>query len=171
MAKINKKSKGKSSIILNMVIGLIGLIILVYYLFSYNAISSIDEYVKQNDISYGFVKVETPSGNILARLATSSEDLERGLSGTKSLSYDEGMLFVFQESGSRGFWMHDMSYSIDIIWLNQEKKVIGVTSDISPETYPNIFFPPEPVKYVLELNAGYAEENNIASGTPLTFVI
>lgn len=154
-----------------MSVGFIGLVILVYYLVSYNAIPSINEYTKQSQLNHDFVTVQTPTGDISAKLATSSEDLERGLSGTKSLSYDEGMLFVFEESGSRGFWMHDMAFPIDIIWLDQNKKVIGVTSDISPETYPNIFFPPGPVKYVLELNAGYAEENNIASGTILTFVI
>jgi uncharacterized membrane protein (UPF0127 family) len=81
------------------------------------------------------------------------------------------MIFVFGEAGKRGFWMHNMAFPIDIVWVNENKIVIGVTPDVSPETYPNIFFPPEPVKYVVELNAGYAEENNIASGTPLTFVI
>ena len=93
------------------------------------------------------------------------------MSGRISLPSNEGMLFVFSESAERGFWMRNMSFPIDIIWINKNKTVIGVSNNIDPETYPNIFFPPSPVKYVLELNAGYAEKNGIASGTPLTFTI
>jgi uncharacterized membrane protein (UPF0127 family) len=81
------------------------------------------------------------------------------------------MLFVFSEVATRGFWMRNMSFPIDIVWIDKNKNVIGILEDVDPDTYPNIFFPPSPVKYVLELNAGYADKNGIASGTPLTFTI
>jgi uncharacterized membrane protein (UPF0127 family) len=167
-----KNSKaGKSSMVVNALIGLFGLIILVYYLISSKSLPTLNEYVAENKEKTGLVSIYFPQGSVYARIATSSADLERGLSGTSSLSEDEGMLFVFDIIGERGFWMRDMAYPIDIVWINSDKTVIGISSDIDPGTYPNIFFPPGPVKYVLELNAGFAEENKIATGTPLTFVI
>jgi len=168
---MKKIQKDKFSIVFNLLVGIIGLIILVSYLVSSNSVPTFDEYIRQNEAKQGFVSVKTPESTIFAKIATSSEDLERGLSGKSSLPYNEGMIFVFEESSSRGFWMHDMAFPIDIVWINKDKVVVGVNSDVSPETYPNIFFPPEPIRYVIELNAGYAEENNIASGTLLTFVI
>jgi uncharacterized membrane protein (UPF0127 family) len=162
---------GKSSIVITALIGLVGLIVLVSYLVSSKSLPTLNEYVSQKEEKAGLVSVYYPDGTIYARVATSSDDLERGLSGTTSLPDDEGMLFVFDGPGERGFWMRDMAYPIDIVWINSDRVVIGVAPNLSPETYPNIFFPPEPVMYVLELNAGFAEENKIATGTPLTFVI
>src|SRR3989338_5701660 len=50
-------------------------------------------------------------------VADTPESRERGLSGRDGLASDEGMLFVFQNDGYHTFWMKDMLFSIDIIWL------------------------------------------------------
>lgn len=101
-------------------------------------------------------------------LATSSEARERGLSGRDSLAPDTGLLFIFPELALYGFWMKEMNFNIDIIWLNEAGEVVEITKEALPESYPKAFYPPEPVKYVLEVNAGYADENNIEIGDILS---
>ncbi len=84
------------------------------------------------------------------RVADSPIERARGLSGTASLSNGEGMLFVFEKLGIYGFWMKDMNYPIDIIWINEKWQVVGTSKNLSPDSFPTVFYPPEPVRYVLE---------------------
>ena len=86
------------------------------------------------------------------RIADSLAERAQGLSGTAALAPDEGMLFVFERAGMYGFWMKDMYYPIDIIWLNDELRPVGITKNISPDTFPTVFYPPVPVRYVLEVS-------------------
>lgn len=89
-------------------------------------------------------------------IADSEEERQIGLSNTKSLAQGTGKLFVFEEIGTYGFWMKDMSYPIDIVWVDQNYKVVSVTT-ITPESYPEVFYPSSEIKYVLELNSGEAK--------------
>jgi len=82
---------------------------------------------------------------------------------------NEGMLFVFSKPIEPAFWMKNMFFPIDIIWIDSTRTVVGITKKISPSTFPETFYPPSPVKYVLEVNAGQAEANNIVEGTILGF--
>lgn len=113
--------------------------------------------------------VEAPLGRINIEIASTSASREQGLSGRTSLPPDAGMLFVFENPGVYGFWMKDMSFPIDIVWITEAKTVAGVTSRLSPETYPNVFGSPLAILYVLELNSGGADKYGIATGTKLVF--
>ncbi len=94
---------------------------------------------------------------------------EQGLSFTKSLAENHGMLFIFDRQETPGFWMKDMNYPLDIIWIDENKTVIGISENIMPETFPEKFYPDKPVKYALELNAGFANLHNLTVGTVLDF--
>lgn len=100
-------------------------------------------------------------------LADTDDKREKGLSNHESLKNDTGMLFVFDEPGKYGFWMEGMKFSIDIVWLDSLKKVIHIEKNVSPDSYPDVFFPPEDSLYALEFNAGFVDENNIAVGNIL----
>lgn len=78
----------------------------------------------------------------------------RGLSGRDGLAENSGMLFVYQNDARPGFWMKEMLFPLDIVWLDAEMRIVGIERDISPDTYPQIFMPPQPIRYVLEINAG-----------------
>ena len=181
---INKKitNSGSSSIFLFILAGLVGVIILIYYMVSTNVIPSYNEYIAQDNpdvasstqdfqLQLARIDITTPTGIIHSFLATSTDDQEKGLGGISSLLENEGMIFAFTTSASRGFWMLDMKIPLDMVWIRENKTVAGITSNISPNSYPDIFLPPEPVMYVLELNAGTAEKYGMATGTPLTFVL
>ena len=102
-------------------------------------------------------------------VSDSAESRTRGLSGMASLGEDHAMLFVFEEPDRYGIWMKDMKFPIDIVWLDEQKKIIHIEKNVSPNTYPKVFFPPLKSLYVLELNTGFASKNNLIIGESLNF--
>ena len=97
-------------------------------------------------------------------VAQTPYQMERGLSGRSSLPQGRGIVFVFSVPGFYGFWMKEMNFPIDIIWIGPDFKVVGISSDVSPSTYPKVFTPEVPAQYVLEVAAGWSEKNNISVG-------
>jgi uncharacterized membrane protein (UPF0127 family) len=94
---------------------------------------------------------------------------EKGLSGWSSLAANSGMLFSYTNSDIRCFWMKDMQFSLDMIWVNAGKQVVHIQPDVSPGTYPQQFCPNQPAQYVIELNAGVAVAAGIRDGQTLRF--
>lgn len=90
-----------------------------------------------------------------------------GLSNRIKLDEDRGMIFVFVENEQPGFWMKDMKFPIDIIWINENLKIIEVHKNISPSTYPTVFYPASPIKYVIEVPAGYFDKYLLKIGDPV----
>lgn len=100
--------------------------------------------------------------------ATTTSARERGLGGRESISGDYGMLFVFARDGLYGFWMKDMLAPIDIFWLDTQGQVVSIAAGVAPSTYPHVFYPAGPARYVLETAAGFATANHVATGTMLS---
>lgn len=94
---------------------------------------------------------------------------ELGLSGRQSLASDHGMMFVFDEPSNYCFWMKDMNFPLDIIWLNENKQVVYIANDLSPSTYPNAYCPNDNAKYVLEVNASVATDAGLNRGDSINF--
>ncbi len=101
--------------------------------------------------------------------ATTPTEQEQGLSDTPSLAENQGMLFIFSTPTTPSFWMKDMQYPLDIVWIDANKKVVDITRDLSPATFPKTVTPKSPTQYVLEVNAGFAEKNSIAVGATVSF--
>ena len=99
--------------------------------------------------------------------ATDEVSRERGLGGRADVPDGYGMLFVFQKSDYYGFWMKDMLVPIDIFWLDDQYHVVSITADVATSTYPDVFYPSAPARYVLETRAGFGALHGIATGTPL----
>jgi len=102
--------------------------------------------------------------SVRVALARTSAEQERGLGGRDSLAPDEGMLFIFSKDGQYAFWMKDMLFSIDIIWLASDSRVVYIVPNLSPGTYPAEFRPPEAARFVLEVPAGWAAEYQVHIG-------
>ena len=105
-------------------------------------------------------------GETLVRVEVADTDRERiqGLSGRQSLEKGFGMFFIFQEPGGHGIWMKNMRFLIDIAWIDSDMRIVWVEKNVSPETFPQVFYPPSDVLYVLEVPVGTFEENNIDIG-------
>ncbi len=90
---------------------------------------------------------------------------ELGLGGRSSLPQNSGMLFVFDVPNKYEFWMKDMQFPLDMIWLDPNLKIVHIEKNISPSTYPDTTFKSdEDALYVLEVNAGFADKNNLKVG-------
>lgn len=97
---------------------------------------------------------------IIAEVVKDERDRARGLSGRESLGINEGMLFLFEDTGRYGFWMKDMRFPIDIVWIS-DQEIVGFEENVEPEQVANeseltLYYPPEAVDKVLELKAGRA---------------
>ncbi len=117
-----------------------------------------------------FFFAETPMvyfGDIPVRveIADSQLERERGLSGRAEIGKQHnGMFFIFPKEEYIGIWMKDMKFPIDIVWIGEDLKVIGIEKNVSPNTYPRIFRPDRPAKYVLETETQYPDLVGIHAG-------
>lgn len=100
-------------------------------------------------------------------VAKTEEEKQIGLSKTLNLEENEGMFFIFDNPGSYGFWMKDMKFAIDIIFI-REGKIVTIYPDIqppvSPEELPLAYNPEEPADMVLEINAGLSQRYGFQKG-------
>ena len=102
-------------------------------------------------------------------VAKSPEEWQRGLSGLSGLAQDSGMLFIFNEPGVYYMWMKDMKFPIDIIWIDDNFRIIYIKENARPESYPERFGPKHQIRYVLEVNAGWIERNKIEIGQKIVY--
>ncbi len=127
-----------------------------------NQQSSLKEFVEKS-LATQIVKIGDLKIN--AEVADTAEERRQGLSGKDSLSANSGMLFVFDGKTKNPFWMKDMNFPIDIIWID-EGKIVGIEKNAQPQKGADddqlrLYYPPQPVSHVLEVNAGYIDANNI----------
>jgi hypothetical protein len=79
------------------------------------------------------------------------------------------MLFISKVPAKECFWMKDMRFSLDILWLDASHRVVHIEQGVSPGTYPRTFCTKVPAMYVIELPAGSVAEDNIQQGQILNF--
>lgn len=88
----------------------------------------------------------------------------KGLGGLVSIPADYGMFFIFDRSDYQNIWMKDMLFPIDIIWVDENNKIVHIEKNISPATYPKIFTASVKARFVLELNAGMSSVYDLKVG-------
>ena len=145
----------------------LALIVFYYFLFNENVPTDYqmaDEIVGSNKQIIYINKIA-----ITIEIADEPNEQSRGLSGRDSLEENGGMLFVFPESEKYSFWMKEMRFSLDLIWIDENKIITDITKNVSPDTFPATFSPSSPVKYVLEVNAGWSDRHNIKVGNIVSF--
>ena len=98
---------------------------------------------------------------------TTSSAREKGLSGRDGLGLHEGMLFVFPKDDRYGFWMKDMKFPIDILWLDAGYTIVDTVQAVQPDSYPQVYTPRVSARYVVELPAGFFVEHSLKIGNTL----
>jgi uncharacterized membrane protein (UPF0127 family) len=117
-----------------------------------------------------FRRVEIGSAILNVEVADTPEARQQGLSDHKPLTDKEGMLFIFPAPARQTFWMIDMNFPLDMIWIGTDKKVVGITANVPlplPDTLPQdlpLYQSPEEAQYVLEVNTGWAEGQGVKVG-------
>jgi uncharacterized membrane protein (UPF0127 family) len=114
-------------------------------------------------------QVEIGDKIINVEIANTNAKRELGLSGHAPLADVQGMLFVFDKSGIYPFWMKDMLFPIDIIWISEDFKIVYIEKNAQINSFPNTFGYDKEARYVLEVNAGFSDNNNLKIGDQVKF--
>jgi uncharacterized protein len=130
------------------------------------------EAATSSNIGYQQVKVKVNGMVLVADIAASNEQRTKGLSVKDGLAENEAMLFVFDAEGEQTFWMKDMKFPIDIIWIDSNKTAVHIERNLQPcnfEVLCPTYKPNEDSLYVLETVGGFAERHDISQGTRVEF--
>lgn len=127
---------------------------------------------QQTGFSDGYVEIAGQRVHFV--LADSPDEQMMGLSGYSALEQNQGMLFVFDEPHFPSFWMKDMKFDIDIIWINGDT-VMDITHDAehlggTDSSHAVTYTPRMPVNLVLEVSAGWAREHGLEPGQTVEIV-
>ncbi|MFH1398426.1 MAG: DUF192 domain-containing protein [Candidatus Omnitrophota bacterium] len=107
---------------------------------------------------------------IQVEIVDSLEARSLGLMFRDKLGEKEGMLFIFEEKERHNFWMKNMRFPIDIIWINQDKVTVDIHKNVPPCTDECPSYTPQVnALYVLEVNAGFSDKNKIRVGDAVKF--
>jgi YVTN family beta-propeller protein len=104
-------------------------------------------------------------------VANDPEEQSRGLMFRKSMEWNNGMLFVFEDIEYLSFWMKNTYIPLDMIFVDKDLRIVDIKEDVQPcplqedicPSYPS----KQPAKYVLEVNAGFVQQNGIRVGNIL----
>ena len=120
------------------------------------------------------IPLTLPSGTVLqVEVMVKDEDRAMGLMFRPSLPKDRGMLFIFERPDFHGIWMKNCRFPIDIVWLDEQKKVVHVAESVPPckaEPCP-VYNPLRRAAYVVELNAGQAKREKAVLGAAIGFTL
>ena len=126
---------------------------------------------KASGLPLGSVRFETPRGPWVVKVEIAADEASRarGLMFRKSLDPDHGMLFVFPATEEQVFWMHNTPLSLDLIFLDESRAVVGVVANAAPQTdTPRTVG--KPSRYVVEVAAGEAAAHAVGPGTRAAFI-
>ena len=127
--------------------------------------------------------VEFPRGTIKVdnvplevQIADTEPRRVRGLMFQDQLPYDQGMIFVFEEPGLYSLWMLNMQFHLDMIWFDQDGKVVHIEKDIPPcktaleITTCQSVVPDGEASYVLEVTSGFVDMHNVTEDSILSII-
>ena len=127
--------------------------------------------------------VEFPKGTIMlddiplvVQIADTEPRRVRGLMFQDQLPFDQGMIFVFNQPGLYPLWMLNMQFSLDMIWFDQDGKVVHIEKDIPPCKTPleiaacQSIVPDGQATYILEVTSGFVDANNITKDSILELI-
>jgi uncharacterized protein len=128
--------------------------------------------VRSGSNGYRQVNVTVNGQVLFADIAATDEQRTEGLAVKDSLAENEAMLFVFDNEAEHTFWMKNMKFPIDIIWLDSDKTVVHIEHNLQPcssELLCPTYKPNDDSLYVLETIGGFAQRHDIVKGTMVEF--
>ena len=118
------------------------------------------------------IPLTLPSGKVLqTEVMVQDQDRMMGLMFRSSLAEDHAMLFVFGDLDFHGIWMKNCKFAIDIVWLDEQRKVVHLAESVPPcraEPCP-VYQPIQRAAYVVEMNAGQARREKLQPGAVVAF--
>jgi len=109
-----------------------------------------------------------PITKIDLEISSSEYDTQLGLMFRRSMEMNQGMLFIFPEQETRSFWMRNTYISLDMIFVNADKKIVTIhknTKVLSDQSYAST----EAAQYVVEVSAGFADKYSLKVGDKINW--
>lgn len=117
-----------------------------------------------------YVQINGVTVNI--ELADNFEERAKGLMFRDKLSENAGMLFVFENEGNYPFWMMNMKFNLDMIWIDSNGKIVHIAKDVPPcGTSCKAVDPNRNARYVLEVNSGFVDKYGVIEGSLVRIVL
>jgi hypothetical protein len=115
-----------------------------------------------------FTNITFKNTTVRAEIVNTNSKRILGLSGRKNLEEGKGMWFDFEADTNTGFWMKEMNFSIDMLFLSKDFEIIYIKENATPDSYPETFGPSTPYRYVLEVPSGFSKKYSISLGDTVT---
>lgn len=125
----------------------------------------------QGSFERGVLVIEAGDGTQLEfdiYLAVTFDQKQRGLMFVRNLPERTGMLFIYDKDGIRSMWMKNTYISLDLVFIREDGSVASVIRETRPLSLQSLSSA-EPVRYVLELNAGVTRRHNIGRGSSISW--
>ena len=144
---------------------LILLIIFLIIFLAYNSMS------KKKELNFRNVCINNNCFEV--EIARTIEEKRQGLMNRDNLPESKGMLFIYSSEGFYSFWMKNMEFPLDIIWINKDKEIVHIKKNVQPclENTCHGFGSEEKAMYILEINSGLIDKIGIKIGDKIFFGI
>jgi len=134
------------------------------------------EEVKKDENKEQSIEILNSEGkriHINVEIADTPSLKSQGLSGREDIGDYQGMLLLFDEKGVYSFWMKDMNFPLDLIYIDETYYIVDIIENKQPCTQNecNSFVPSVPFKYVLEVKGGFCDVNRVSIGNAVIFDI
>jgi uncharacterized membrane protein (UPF0127 family) len=120
--------------------------------------------LKQRVERVDYKKVTIAGKVFKLELADTDSKRADGLSQRDNIPSDGGMFFDFNTDGDWRMWMLQMRFPIDIVWLANDGKVVGIKNSAQPGEYPEIYRAEQLSRYAIEVQAGTAKQLDLKEG-------
>jgi hypothetical protein len=106
---------------------------------------------------------------VIVDVADTDAKRAEGLSKRERLAEMEGMLFIYPAPGIYYFWMKDMNFDLDFVWINNGT-IVDITQNVSHNNRETLCFSKVAVNMILEVNAGFVKKNLIKVGSKVKII-
>ncbi|WP_287373579.1 DUF192 domain-containing protein [Prosthecochloris sp.] len=154
--KNEKQNKNQNKMVITLIMILIIIIM--------NFISS---YSQEIDKIKSLITIQ--GHNITAEISDTEKTREKGLMWRNQLGKNEGMLFIYNDSATRCFWMKNTFIALDMAFIDSNKVIRTIHTAKTVNDSTTFYSSYVPVKYVLEVNSGWFEEHGISLGDTVLF--
>lgn len=144
--------------------GLLVIFSLAIFFLSGNIFEKRQERFQKN----GIQEVKIGKNIFQAEVAATSAERSRGLSNRKELCENCAMLFLFERKGFYSFWMKEMEFDLDMLWVDKDA-VVFIAKNVSHEKGSERIEPDREADKILEINAGLADKLGIKIGDRVEF--
>ena len=138
-----------------------------------------------NPVDSGVISVDESSfysnmikiDNVVVDVQIADTDVKRtrGLMFEEQMPHDQGMLFIYEESGTYSFWMHNVKFALDIVWFDDRGNVVHIEQDVPPciaePQYCEVYDPGVDALYVFEATAGFVDMFGIAEDSKFFWIV